>query len=347
MTIIPCIRWAICLTACLITAGSFGFAADITEYWITPLIDRQEDKADEKTNDVVVAKVNSAKIYKSQLLQQLVRTVGVRPTGLTKEQDGQLQASALQQLVGQQIVVEYLKSKSLAATNEEIELEIERLRSRAESVGKTFEEVLKESGNTVETLKQTLRWQRSWGSYLESQMTDENMKRVFARNKRLLDGTQLKVAQLFLKPKDMDDPESWAATIEKADELVEKIKSGSLEWDDAVREFSEAPSKSDGGEIGWIARDGTMPKSIVDAAFELEVGSISKPVRSNFGIHLLQVREAKSGSKTWQDCGDELKLMMAKQLFEWVQDQYKNKVDVEFTGAVPYFDPESGKLILD
>lgn len=49
-----------------------------------------------------------------------------------------------------------------------------------------------------------------------------------------------------------------------------------------------------GGELGWITR-GRMVPAFEAAAFALEPGQVSEPVRSPFGLHLILVEEKKPG----------------------------------------------------
>lgn len=54
-------------------------------------------------------------------------------------------------------------------------------------------------------------------------------------------------------------------------------------------------SAANGGDLGWIRQDGSMVKPFEDAAFAAPEGSISDPVRSPFGWHVLHVREVRTG----------------------------------------------------
>jgi peptidyl-prolyl cis-trans isomerase C len=73
----------------------------------------------------------------------------------------------------------------------------------------------------------------------------------------------------------------------EANDLLKKLATGS-EFEELAREFSQCPSKEEGGDLGEFGK-GMMVKPFEDAAFGLQVGEITKaPVRTQFGFHLIQ-----------------------------------------------------------
>ena len=76
-------------------------------------------------------------------------------------------------------------------------------------------------------------------------------------------------------------------TEEEAQAALDRIKNGE-EWGDVAAEVSTDSTASNGGDLGWFA-EGTMVQEFNDAAFSQEVGTISEPVKTDFGYHLIQV----------------------------------------------------------
>ncbi len=80
-------------------------------------------------------------------------------------------------------------------------------------------------------------------------------------------------------------------TEQEAIDLYNKINEG-LAFEEAAKYYSLCPSGQEGGDLGYFGR-GMMVKPFEDAAFELEVGKVSNPVKTQFGWHLILVTDKK------------------------------------------------------
>lgn len=69
-----------------------------------------------------------------------------------------------------------------------------------------------------------------------------------------------------------------------------KITGGELDFAAAAREYSEGPSADKGGDLGMISW-GQMMDSFQGAAWELEPNTLSDPVRTEYGFHLIEVTD--------------------------------------------------------
>ena len=78
-------------------------------------------------------------------------------------------------------------------------------------------------------------------------------------------------------------------TEEEANKLYDEIKGGK-DFADVAAMVSLCPSGATGGDLGFFGR-GMMVKPFEDAAFSLEVGELSKPVKTQFGWHLILVTD--------------------------------------------------------
>jgi peptidyl-prolyl cis-trans isomerase C len=61
-------------------------------------------------------------------------------------------------------------------------------------------------------------------------------------------------------------------------------------FEDVAKERSLCPSKKNGGNLGWFSK-GRMVKEFETAAFILKKGEISRPVKTQFGWHIIKVND--------------------------------------------------------
>ena len=72
----------------------------------------------------------------------------------------------------------------------------------------------------------------------------------------------------------------------QAIDLLNKIKAGE-DFSKLAKENSLCPSRKRGGDLGYFGK-GQMVKEFEQAAFNLEIGQISEPVRTQFGYHIIK-----------------------------------------------------------
>lgn len=121
---------------------------------------------------------------------------------------------------------------------------------------------------------------------------------------------------------------------QKAAEVVAEIQGG-LSFAEAAQKYSSCPSKEQGGDLGFFTA-GKMVPEFEKAAFAMEVGQISEPVKTQFGYHIIQVTDKKEpGIQSLDQVKDRLKqeLTKAKQNYVYANkaNQLKAKYEVQIT----------------
>ena len=78
-------------------------------------------------------------------------------------------------------------------------------------------------------------------------------------------------------------------TEQEANIALYDVTHGKL-FEDIAKEKSLCPSGKKGGDLGWFGRN-QMVKEFETAAFFLQKGQISRPVRTQFGWHIIKVTD--------------------------------------------------------
>ena len=93
---------------------------------------------------------------------------------------------------------------------------------------------------------------------------------------------------LFLAFQSSDNARQTAR--QKIDDVYAKLQAGE-DFSALARQFSEDPSAPAGGDLGFVNLADLRDPAFVEAAGRLEVGSISEPVLTSFGYHLIKLEE--------------------------------------------------------
>jgi len=115
-----------------------------------------------------------------------------------------------------------------------------------------------------------------------------------------------------------------------------RIEAGE-DFSDVATEASEDPGSARvGGDLGWIDA-GVMVPAFEEALFAMEAGTLSAPVRTEFGWHLIRLDEVeRSGGATFEDAREELVLEYTRRLAE---DRFYD--DAETLARIAFESPES------
>jgi len=117
---------------------------------------------------------------------------------------------------------------------------------------------------------------------------------------------------------------SQDAAIRRLTEIKQAIASGAKSFEQAARENSEDSSAAQGGDLGWVA-PGTFVPEFEDVINQLQPGSMSDPVVSRFGVHLIQVLNRREVTLDSKQQREQARNILREQKFEeayneWIRD---------------------------
>lgn len=119
---------------------------------------------------------------------------------------------------------------------------------------------------------------------------------------------------------------------EIAKDLISKIESSKLTFEDAAKEYSSCPSSEQGGDLGEFGR-GMMVKEFEDAAFAMEVGEMTKePVKTQFGYHVIKTTDKKGNEPLGFE---EVKSEVMNKMLQDKQMEYYTKLITELQEKFP------------
>lgn len=143
-------------------------------------------------------------------------------------------------------------------------------------------------------------------SFSDVEVTEEEITAFYEKNKEMFKTEETVNARHIL----VDDEE-------EAKKIAEDIKNNVISFEEAADKYSKCPSKAQGGSLGVFER-GRMVPEFEDAAFKLDVDTISEPVKTQFGFHIIKVEDKQpSAAKDFE----EVKPMIASNLLHEKQNK--------------------------
>lgn len=128
------------------------------------------------------------------------------------------------------------------------------------------------------------------------EVTDADLAAYFDQHKDEFIAPEERELRHILIPIEGDE----AAALAKANDLRAQLAAGADFAALAKANSADPGSASKGGDLGWVSR-GIMVEPFEKAAFALAEGTISEPVKSPFGFHLIQVQGIRGGGEASLD----------------------------------------------
>jgi len=221
----------------------------------------------------------------------------------------------LYKVVDSQIIQMTIDEQKLEVTDAEVEEELTRMKSSFPDP-KMFDQFMAQTGQSMEEVRMDVKQQVGLKKILAKDgdiaVTDADVKKFYDDNpEKFEQPEQVKASHILIKVDAKASEDDIKGAEKKVKEIEAKAKAKGADFAALAKEFSEGPSKTNGGDLGFFTRR-KMVKPFSDAAFKMKVGDISKPVRTQFGYHIIKVTEKKEAEK---------------RAFDEVKDQIRSSIE--------------------
>ncbi len=264
----------------------------------------QKAKLDSKTN---AAYVNGAPISRHELSMEMSRLQQrFYSNKMSKEQIKEMKKQVLAILIGGRILYQAGRESGIAASPAEIKSELAKIK-RQYPGSKTF----KNNFTRAEMRRKVVVDKFIRREFADKTIVTDEESRKYYHN-HLADFTrpaQVKISQIMIKSAPNDSRDKRQAALKKIKAVQKKLQQGA-DFAKLAREYSEDPSKANGGNMGFLMQ-GQMPKAFEDVVFKLKKGAVSTVINTGYGYHLLMVTGNKPAYVTpYADIEKKLKVYL-------------------------------------
>lgn len=122
------------------------------------------------------------------------------------------------------------------------------------------------------------------------------------------------------------------ATEGEAQAIIDALDAGG-DFEELAKEHSTGPSGAEGGDLGYFTA-GTMVAEFNDAAFALQAGEVSVPVKTKFGWHVIKVEDRRVQEVPgFELVKDQVIEALAQQEGRTMMDEMREAATIEIVGA--------------
>ena len=297
-----------------------------------------------------IAVVNGTEITKAQLDELVVQAKqGYKAQNQAFPKAGTPEYQTLQQqyvayLVELQEFRQAADELGVTVEDKDIDAaEQELVKSRFGGKRADYEKALKKQGFTAEqyrasALEVSVLSQKIFNAVTkDSKVTEDEILQYYTQNASQYGSPESRdVRHILIAEKDKDGNVDFAASKAKADEIYNEVKNGADFATLAKQNSADPGSKDSGGKL-TISRGQTVPE-FDKVSFELAKGELSKPVKTQYGYHVIEavsdVRKATTTSLDKVRASIRTTLLQQKRNEEmqaWVEDLKK-----DYEGKVSY-----------
>lgn len=178
-------------------------------------------------------------------------------------------------------------------------------------------EMSRRSALSLDNERRALLANDEMAAIAETAVTDEAVQKYFEEN--FINGadvTEYKAAHILVE------------TEEEAQKLVDELKGGA-DFTTLAEEHSTGPTGPSGGQLGWFS-DGMMVEPFQAAVAQMEADSISDPVQTDFGWHVIKLEETRiKDAPTLDEVRGEIENALRQKAIQDAIAELQEKGDIE------------------
>ncbi|GIW22796.1 MAG: peptidylprolyl isomerase [Candidatus Sericytochromatia bacterium] len=194
-----------------------------------------------------------------------------------------LRKKAIEELTLSKIIYQKAEEKNILVTEDMVNSELQKIKADTFRNNESqYRKALKDRGLTeqalLKILKDRLTFQKLMDKLFEEniKITEEDLKKAY----------ESKIFQ-FTQEEAIEAQHILVKDQKLANEIYDRLQKGE-DFDSLAQKYSEDPgSKSNGGRLGYFQK-GMMVPEFEKTAWSLKLNEISKPVKTNFGYHIIK-----------------------------------------------------------
>jgi parvulin-like peptidyl-prolyl isomerase len=219
------------------------------------------------------------------------------PTTMLERQKKKIVDILIDQRLLEERVQRARAEENLSVSDAEVQRKFEKFKEKFPNEA-NYARFLERIGETERSLREDMRESLELKKMIRREMgvrvTDDDVEKYYRANRsRFVEDERVKVRHILIKVSEGASAKKIAEAKKRAEELAERAREKNADFAEIARANSEGPSARSGGLLDYFTHE-MMVEPFSRAAFALEAGEISSPVRTKFGFHVIQLVDRRS-----------------------------------------------------
>ncbi len=237
-------------------------------------------------NDVVISSYDL-----EQRINLVLMSSGAPSTPDTR---ARVRDQVLRQLIDEMLQLQEAQKLEVKVEANEIESALGRIAQQNNTTVEEVRATLRANAVDLSTLVTQIQAELAWGKLINARLaprvnvSEDEIDLVYNRIAENAERRQFQVSEIFLS---VDSPEDEPRVRELLGQLYGAMSQGAP-FTAIAREYSEASSAAQGGDIGWVT-EGQLPEDVEKVLRDMQRGQVSEPIRVVGGYYIVALRDRR------------------------------------------------------
>lgn len=235
--------------------------------------------------------VNGSVITGTDVDQRVALYIGMNKLSLKPEELDQLRLSVLRGIIDETLEIQEAKAKDITVDPKEVESGFARVSKNFNRTPDEMRTWLRQIGSSERSIRRQIEAEYAWNRLLRSRASvnvgEAEVKAMLDRMREAKGSEEVHVYEIYQNA----TPDRAQEVAQGMQRIVQQMREGTP-FDYLARTYSEASTKSVGGDLGWV-RPAMLPDALAQAAQEMQPGQVAGPIQLATGFSILYLAEKR------------------------------------------------------
>lgn len=255
--------------------------------------------------DRIIAIVDKDVITEQELTNK-VRTVSnqLEKQGKQLPSEQVLRKQILERLIVDSLQLQLAQQRGINVNDSQLDKTIERIAEQNKMGLEEFKAALENDGINFYQFREDMRDEITIARLKDTEInkqidvSDGEIDNYLTTQENSKDNQQVEyeLSHILVRTPEESTPEDLEKARLKIEEIMKALANGES-FEQVSANYSDAPNALEGGNMGW-RNSGQIPPAFLDLLQSMQIGEVSKPIRSPNGFHVVKITNKRNTDST-------------------------------------------------